>query len=92
MHPTLPELPEGYFWRIKSGGLGNMVYISLRKRHKFWFSTSIDHYYFWPDQYESLDEGIVDVAHCILDERSDAAVLKWALEQRRGDYPPKEWT
>lgn len=41
MDLTLPALPEGYFWRLRSDSLGYMM-VELRKKNKRWGSRLIE--------------------------------------------------
>lgn len=81
----LPELPEGYFWRVRPGSL-HMDKLELRKR--VWFFSILQdsrvlHYY--TDTQRVLDprDEILRAARKILKE----FVNPW--EAFYGDYPPK---
>lgn len=39
---TWPEVPEGYFFRVKEAGLGFYPYVQLRKRGRWFGSYEVD--------------------------------------------------
>ena len=81
----LPELPEGYFWRVVEGA-DHITYVELRK--KAWLGSrrvdrrSCRYYNEYHDVLDPRDE-ILSCALWIMKEFHDP----WA--EFYGDYPPK---
>lgn len=82
----LPELPEGYFWRVRIGSM-HMTYVELRK--KSWFGSlrvqrRRARYYDGDGEVLDPREEIITLAMSIMKEFNDP----WTPFY--GDYPPKK--
>jgi hypothetical protein len=82
----LPELPEGYFWRIKKF-IAPYARVEIRRADKF-FSTLIESGVLY--RAETGDhKKIVDTAQFALKKWNEYRGLS-ARESVYGDYPPKK--
>lgn len=79
-----PELPEGYFWRVKPDSAGTRVHL-MRKR-KFLPAASTESRYVYPGYSEGLEQAIRKAAGEVLGDLSDIETLR----PFEGDYPPKK--
>lgn len=79
----LPELPEGYFWRVKSDIAGTKVHL-MRKR-KYLPGVSVGSTYIYLSPARTTQRAIELAASDVLDALSEKEVLR----PFKGDYPPK---
>lgn len=80
----MPEVPEGYFWRVKRGGYYKLE-VQLRKRWFWQFSHSVES---CPLD-DATEWGVVNNAAYIL-ERWNKRTLGPTVSGLLGDYPPKK--
>lgn len=83
----LPELPEGYFWRVKTGPLGIFPWVELRKKTRFG-SKKIDGSWWSGNNFRSIEAEIVYLASRIF-EQFEVAQERESKYHLIGDYPPK---
>lgn len=79
----LPELPEGYFWRVTPGSGSRYVYLQMRKRR--WLGSKLI-----DDSILRKSEITVELVQrratkILLDFNPDSDYKKFV-----GDYPPKK--
>lgn len=83
----LPELPEGYFWRIKKDSAGTRTH--LMKKRAFGISTSVHSRYIFPRYYPTAREAMRGTAQKVLDESWEKVREQVILSKLVGGYPPK---
>lgn len=89
----LPELPDGYFWRVtRVGGKGyaNALYLSIRRKVLF-FSVRVEYGMVRPYSWApTVEEGLRKRAKSILEDWQESAISHPRLDTVLGDYPPKK--
>lgn len=87
----LPELPEGYFFRVRpwtfGGGMGKYTLMVKLRRKTWWGSHPVG-----SSISEHTPEAIREAAHSALREWLQSLERKRTIHLRRqfvGDYPPK---
>jgi hypothetical protein len=86
-----PELPEGWFYRVKpaSHGLGYKVEIREQRRGT---SRHVASAYVIEERHDDMRAAVVDAcryAHRKVEERAQQRAKYAALEQLAGDHDPK---
>lgn len=82
---NLPEAPDGYFWRVKSGAFGVLPVVQLRKRVWLW-STMVDEENVSTQKGKSVASSIEDACRRMLLWRSRQDHLYRKLVRLSGDY------
>ena len=98
----LPELPEGYFWRVfRNGGMFDIYpMVQIRERYKGMFGreksrpagigdTLTTHSY-GPRTGESVKENIIRLSESLYEEFQDQCSRAQEPDYS-GDYPPKKF-
>lgn len=88
---NLPQLPEGYFWRVRNADSMGDVKVSLRKRMALG-SRSVGHGYAFGRLYSHCGitaEKIQQAAVLIYLEWEQKGEDRIAYNEFAGDYPPK---
>lgn len=80
----LPELPEGYFWRVKADSAGTRVH-RMRKR-KLLPATSTGSSYIFPHLHGTVEQSIKRAARDVLNDNNNEE----SLRTYKGDYPPNK--
>lgn len=97
----LPELPEGYFWRVTSHQILDYVRVELRKEaaHASWWSLGlrktktsdlISARWVLRNSGEKLPRAISRTAAFIREDWEQVMTLRQDMKNCLGDYPPKK--
>lgn len=82
---NLPELPEGYFWRVTENPLiGNKPFVELRK--KVWFFSVRIAARWTHDVFGTIQEEVEYLAQSIYNSQIDGKLSRARLLSILGDY------
>ncbi|MFD6361850.1 hypothetical protein ACFWFX_18660 [Streptomyces roseolus] len=87
-----PELPEGYFYRVRPTHLTAGFFVDVRRRRRFFGSSEMSSVVVYPSEYISAEEAIVRACR--------SAHARWEAEEKErksyrdaerflGDHDPR---
>ncbi|MFI9123856.1 hypothetical protein ACIGW0_31445 [Streptomyces bikiniensis] len=87
-----PELPEGYFYRVRPAVLVSAFFVEVRRRNRFIGSTELASILVYPSDHPSATEAIVTACReaCLQWRESETARAVYREAERfRGDHDPR---
>lgn len=84
---VVPELPEGYFFRVTKSILGIYPWVQLRKKRRL--GSSVEDEIWSSDEFPNI-EAEVEHLMIVLSDRLNDRLYRCSTQTRlMGDYPPK---
>ncbi|WP_228973423.1 hypothetical protein [Streptomyces sp. DH12] len=86
-----PELPPGYFYRVRSESSFGLLKVELRRQGR-WFSTAVENTYVRPADYATVERAVVDACSRVVEWWGGRQADARAMEESQkfiGDHDPR---
>lgn len=87
-----PELPEGYFYRVRPSTITDGILVDIRRRRRFFGSEELEGSIVSPAMYESGTAAVVDGCRRAFTRWTNSGTARTVLagaEKFYGDHDPK---